>query len=79
MWGVGGHGKHHINLTIIQPIKTFRTHNFTYLLCWDVKPILYVSGHFTDCVKLYENLRLQVGDVSCQMRTTQNFQRLLRI
>ncbi len=34
--------KHHINLTIIQPVKIFRTHNFTYLLCWDVKPILHV-------------------------------------
>jgi hypothetical protein len=34
--------KHHINLTIIQPVKTFRTHNFTYLLCWNVKPILHV-------------------------------------
>jgi hypothetical protein len=34
--------KHYINLTIIQPAKTFRTHNFTYLLRWDVKPSLHV-------------------------------------
>jgi hypothetical protein len=47
MWGWGDE-KHHINLAIIQPIKTFRTYNFTYLLCWDVKPILHVLGHFTD-------------------------------
>jgi hypothetical protein len=36
MWGWGD-GKHNINLT-----KNFRTHNFTYLVCWDVKRILDV-------------------------------------
>ncbi len=37
-----GHGKHHINLTITQPIETFRTHKSTNLACWGVKPLLHV-------------------------------------
>jgi hypothetical protein len=41
MWG-WGHEKYYINLTINQPIITFGTHNLTYLVCWDAKPILHV-------------------------------------
>ncbi len=44
------HGKYYINLTINQPIITFRTHSFTYLLCWHIKPLPHIIGTFTDCL-----------------------------